>query len=134
MKILIVVLSFLITLNKVKNHNLTDDSNLTTTDLSVLDDDESEENETLLNYDETSHTDSIDKELFYHPQNPDEFMDYYEELMLMTKERLEQIFEQYMPQLLRMGSSVTLSTDCTYDTIKILLGLRQLKPWAIKSK
>ena len=71
---------------------------------------------------------------FVEPQNPKEFMDYFEDLMQRTRVRLEELFEQYMPQLIQMSSTVTLSPSCTFDAIRILFGLRTLKPWAIKSE
>lgn len=75
-----------------------------------------------------------DLEDFKVPQNPKEFMDYFEDVMQRTRVRLEELFEQYMPQLIQMSSTVTLSPDCTFDAIRILFGLRKLKPWAIKSE
>lgn len=91
-------------------------------------------NDTLPNEDYDNSSIEEEERTFVPPQDPAEFMDYYEELMLKTRERLAEIFEQYMPQLLQMSSSFTLSSNCTFDAIRILFGLRQLKPWAIKSK
>lgn len=71
---------------------------------------------------------------FKPPQNPAEFMDYFEDLMKGAQNRLEEVFTQYMPQFLEMSSSVALSPDCTFDVIRVIFGIRQLKPWAIKSK
>jgi hypothetical protein len=107
------------TFTEEKNVN---EESLTTIDTNSSDSKESEDYE---NEDEVS---------FKEPENPAEFMDYFEDLMQRTRVRLEEIFEQYMPQLIQMSSSVTLSPDCTYDAVRILFGLRKLKPWAIKSK
>jgi hypothetical protein len=107
------------TYTEEKNIN---EESLTTNDTNSSNSEESEDYE---NEDEVS---------FKEPQDPAEFMDYFEDLMQRTRVRLEEVFEQYMPQLIQMSSSVALSPDCTYDAVRILFGLRKLKPWAIKSK
>ena len=105
---------------------------------STIDPKESEETdseeEDELEEDESKDAVVEEETTFREPQNPKEFMDYFEDLMKRTRVRLEQLFEQYMPQLIQMSSSVTLSPDCTFDAIRILFGLRKLQPWAIKSE
>lgn len=68
------------------------------------------------------------------PQDAVEFMDYFDDLMKTVRRNLEEVFEKYLPQLFEMSSSVVLSPDCTYDVVRVLLALREMKPWAIKCK
>ncbi|RWS15297.1 Nose resistant to fluoxetine protein 6-like protein, partial [Dinothrombium tinctorium] len=66
------------------------------------------------------------------PRDATEFMDYIEELIKSTKGKLEELLETHLPRLLRMSTSITLSPRCTYDMVRVLFGIRELKPWAIK--
>ena len=68
------------------------------------------------------------------PQDAVEFMDYFDDLIKTVRRNLEDILEKYLPQLFEMSSSVVLSPDCTYDVVRVLLALREMKPWAIKCK
>ena len=71
---------------------------------------------------------------FKAPQDALEFMDYFEGLLKKVQTSLDGVFDQYLPQLFEMSSSVTLSSDCTYDIVRVILALREMKPWAIKRK
>ncbi|CAG2107209.1 unnamed protein product [Medioppia subpectinata] len=110
------------------------DYNSTTFDLNGSRNNDSEETdgvtESVSDGDDTD--EDGDEVSFKEPQNPSEFMDYFEDFMQRTKVKLEELFEQYMPQLIQMSSTVTLSPDCTFDAVRILFGLRKLQPWAIK--
>ena len=59
-------------------------------------------------------------------------MDYFDDLVSKVKGGLEKVFNRYLPTLFEMSSTIVLSPDCTYDVVRILLALREMKPWAIK--
>lgn len=89
----------------------------------------SDEGEDVENDEETDDEDSTP---FKIPQDAVEFMDYFEGLVKKIQTSLDGVFDQYLPQLFEMSSSVVLSPDCTYDIVRVLLALREMKPWAIK--
>ncbi|RWS29241.1 nose resistant to fluoxetine protein 6-like protein [Leptotrombidium deliense] len=68
------------------------------------------------------------------PKDASEFMDYIEEMIKGTKSKLEEMLEKHLPRILQMSTSVTLSPRCTHDLLRVLFGLREMKPWAIKCK
>ena len=82
--------------------------------------------------DNEEETDDEDSTPFKIPQDAVEFMDYFEGLVKKIQTSLDGVFDQYLPQLFEMSSSVVLSPDCTYDIVRVLLALREMKPWAIK--
>lgn len=82
--------------------------------------------------DNDEETDDEDSTPFKIPQDAVEFMDYFEGLVKKIQTSLDGVFDQYLPQLFEMSSSVVLSPDCTYDIVRVLLALREMKPWAIK--
>ena len=96
---------------------------------SVDDDDEEREENSLSVGVETNED---EEENFKIPQDAGEFMDYFDDLVRRVKSTLEGVFNQYWPQLFEMSSSVVLSPQCTYDVVRVLIALREMKPWAIK--
>lgn len=68
------------------------------------------------------------------PSDPMEFMDYFEELIKTFRGKVDDIFEEYMPRVFEMSSTVILSSDCTFDMVRFLFALREMKPWAVKCK
>ena len=77
---------------------------------------------------------SDEEDVFRIPQDAVEFMDYFDSLIRRVQNSLETVFEQYLPQLFEMSSTVHLTPECTYDIVRVLLALREMKPWAIKRK
>jgi hypothetical protein len=98
-------------------------------DLKVAEEEESEEDST-----DSSNTEEEGEDTapFKAPQDALEFMDYFEGLLKKVQTSLDGVFDQYLPQLFEMSSSVNLSPDCTYDIVRVVLALREMKPWAIK--
>ncbi|XP_054157739.1 nose resistant to fluoxetine protein 6-like [Oppia nitens] len=139
------------TVGAVDDSNLVDNKTTTlvpTTTTTVIDDDynDNDDSEDDINGNNNNNNSTTDAETiitgddednneeseFREPRDPSEFMDYFDDLMGRTRVRLEELFEQYMPQLIQMSSTVQLSPQCTLDAIRILMGLRKLQPWAIK--
>jgi len=73
-----------------------------------------------------------DSTQFSVPQDAMEFMDYFDNLLKRIQSSLDGVFDQYLPQLFEMSSSLVLSSDCTYDIVRVMLAIREMKPWAIK--
>lgn len=108
-------------------------------EMSEMDGDESESDDTDLSddflfKDDSDDDNSIGGSSFKIPQDAVEFMDYFDDLVTKVKGGLEKIFNKYLPALFEMSSTIVLSPDCTYDVVRILLALREMKPWAIKCK
>ena len=121
--------------NKNPISDMSEPDSLMSLDSSI--DDEAESSDLSLSDDFLFQDGDTDKEgssSFKIPQDAVEFMDYFDDLVSKVKGGLEKVFEKYLPVLFEMSSSIILSPDCTYDVVRILLALREMKPWAIKCK
>ncbi|KAI1289380.1 Nose resistant to fluoxetine protein 6 [Halotydeus destructor] len=71
-------------------------------------------------------------EPFKVPQNPTEFMIYFEELLTSVRTTVDNVFEKYMPMVFQLSSRVVMSPECTMDLLRTLIGVREMKPWALR--
>lgn len=93
-----------------------------------------EPDRTTFNFDDYEGPEPETTTPFQPPRDPVEFMDYFEDMVKMFRGHLEEVFETYMPRIFEISSSVVLSPDCTYDVVRVLMALREMKPWAVKRK
>ncbi|KAG9509518.1 Nose resistant to fluoxetine protein 6, partial [Fragariocoptes setiger] len=101
-----------------------------TSNMETNDNDDHDDDEFKLGHDNpSSASDDADFEV---PKNVSQFMDYIERLFHDLKHQIMDLFEPHMPQLIRRSSMVSLSGACSYDMLRLVLGLRQFQPWALK--
>lgn len=66
------------------------------------------------------------------PRNP--FKYYARRQEKLVKTLMKTLFEHVTPSFLGDLSHFNLSGECTYGLFKFIFGIKQLRPWAIKSK
>lgn len=66
------------------------------------------------------------------PSNPYKY--YARKQEKLVKTLMKTITEHVTPQFLGDISQLNLTGDCTYGLFKMIFGVKQLKPWAIKSE
>lgn len=56
------------------------------------------------------------------------------ELSRWTRKITEDLLKKLMPRIVEMSHDLDVSPQCTVDIMKVIVGLREQKPWAIKCK